>query len=77
MKDIDIAITRGSSTLWELTSFGIHSIIIPLKATGGDHQTKNAEYFHEKYGSDIIDEDSDLKSELTKKLNSYKDLRKN
>lgn len=30
----DIAITRGSSTLWELFYFGIHSIIIPLKATG-------------------------------------------
>ncbi len=72
----DIAITRGSSTLWELMYFGIHSIIIPHKYTGGNHQQKNAEYFQKTYGSDILDEDDQLELELFRKLNSYKNLRK-
>jgi len=77
MKTIDIAITRGSSTLWELYHFGIHSIIIPLKNAGGDHQTKNAEYFHEHFGSDVLDEDdTELPLQLFRLLQKYKDFRK-
>lgn len=77
LKNIDIAITRGSSTLWELNHFGIHSLIIPLKATGGDHQTKNAQYFHEHFGSDILDEDdTELNLKLFRLIRKYKDFRK-
>lgn len=72
----DIAITRGSSTLWELFYFGIHSIVVPLKATGGNHQYHNAEYFNENYGSDILDEDENLHLEMFRKLQKYKILRK-
>jgi len=71
----DIAITRWSSTLWELFYFWVHAIIVPLKAAG-THQFKNAEYFHEKYGSDILDEDDNLNLELFRKLQMYKPLRK-
>lgn len=76
MKNSDIAITRWSSTLWELYYFGIHSIIVPLKATWGDHQTHNAQYFHTNFWSDILDEDENLSLELFKKLQKYKSLRK-
>ncbi len=76
MKDSDIAITRGSSTLWELYYFGIHSIIIPLKTTGGNHQYYNAQYFNENFGSDILDEDENLHLEIFRKLQKYKGLRK-
>jgi UDP-N-acetylglucosamine--N-acetylmuramyl-(pentapeptide) pyrophosphoryl-undecaprenol N-acetylglucosamine transferase len=72
----DIAISRGSSSLWELFYFGIHTIIIPLKATGGDHQTKNGEYFKEKYGSNLLDEDTNLGLELFRLIQKYKDMRK-
>jgi len=72
----DIAITRGSSTLWELYYFGIHSIIIPLKATGWNHQYHNGKYFNEKYGSDLLDEDDNLHLEIFRRLQTYKDLRK-
>lgn len=72
----DIAITRWSSTIWELMYFGIHSIIIPHKYTGGNHQQINAEYFHENYGSDVLDEDNNLELELFRRLKTYKDLRK-
>jgi len=77
MKNSDIAITRWSSTLWELYYFGIHSIIIPLKATGWNHQTHNWEYFKKEFESDLLDEDSDtLNLEIFRKLQSYKSLRK-
>ncbi len=77
MKDSDIAITRGSSTLWELYYFWIHSIIIPLKATGWNHQTHNAQYFQKEFGSDVLDEDDEtLNLEIFRRLQSYKTLRK-
>lgn len=72
----DIAITRGSSTLWELYYFGIHSIIVPLKATGWNHQYHNWVYFNENYGSDLLDEDDNLHLEMFRKLQAYKSLRK-
>jgi UDP-N-acetylglucosamine--N-acetylmuramyl-(pentapeptide) pyrophosphoryl-undecaprenol N-acetylglucosamine transferase len=77
LKNIDVAITRGSSSLWELYHFGIHSLIIPLKATGWDHQTKNAEYFKQKFGSDVLDEDDgELNLKLFRLLQKYKTFRK-
>ncbi len=72
----DIAISRGSSTLWELFYFGIHTIIIPLKATGWNHQYHNGKYFAENYGSDLLDEDENLSLEIFRKLQKYKNLRK-
>lgn len=76
MQSSDIAITRWSSTLWELMHFGIHSIIVPLKATGWNHQTHNGQYFKEKYGFDLLDEESELSLEIFRKLQAYKDTRK-
>jgi UDP-N-acetylglucosamine:LPS N-acetylglucosamine transferase len=75
-KKTDIAISRGSSTLWELYFFWIHTLIIPLKATGWDHQTKNWEFFKERFGSDLLDEDTNLWLELFRLLQKYKELRK-
>lgn len=72
----DIAITRWSSTLWELFYFGIHSIIIPLTTTGWNHQQHNAEYFNKNYGSDILDQQDNLHLEIFRKLQKYKKLRK-
>ncbi len=72
----DIAISRGSSTLWELFYFGIHTIIVPLKSTGGNHQYYNGLYFQENYGFDMLDEDTNLNLEIFRKLQSYKDFRK-
>jgi UDP-N-acetylglucosamine--N-acetylmuramyl-(pentapeptide) pyrophosphoryl-undecaprenol N-acetylglucosamine transferase len=76
LKNIDVAITRGSATtLWELTVFGIHSIIVPITLAWG-HQIHNAKYFQEKYGSDIVDETQDLDTQLLEKLQKYAGLRK-
>ncbi|PZM86542.1 hypothetical protein DLH72_00540, partial [Candidatus Gracilibacteria bacterium] len=77
LKQTDIAITRaGATTLWELTMFGIHSIIIPLSESAGNHQTKNAEFFKQNYGSDILFENEQLAENIFIKLEKYKNLRK-
>jgi len=72
----DIAITRWSSSIWELYYFGIHSIIVPLKATGWNHQYHNAMYFQENFWSDVLDEDDNLHLEMFRRLQKYKPLRK-
>lgn len=76
LKNVDIAITRWSSVLWELYFFGIHSIIIPLEATGGNHQFHNATYFKEKFWSNILTEDPNLNIELFRHIQKYKEMRK-
>ena len=77
MKQTDIAITRGgATTLWELNMFGIHSIIIPLTESAGDHQLKNAQYFHKKFGSNIIIENNQAELELFRVLKKFKSMRK-
>ncbi len=76
MKRTDIAITRGSSTLWELYYFGIHSIIVPHKSTWGNHQYYNWLYFNANFGSDLLDEDENLHLEMFRRLQKYKTLRK-
>lgn len=76
MKKADIAITRWSSTLWELNYFGIHSIIIPLPHSAWNHQQKNAEFFHEKFWSNIIEENGTMNLEIFRLLQWYKQMRK-
>ncbi len=76
LKNVDIAITRwGATSLWELTAFGIHSMIIPI-TIAWDHQLHNAEYFGQRYGSDVLDERENLDEQLLKKLMAYATLRK-
>lgn len=77
LKQTDIAITRWwATTLWELTMFWIHSLIVPLKESAWNHQQKNAEFFHEKYWSEILEESENLSENILKKLEKYKNLRK-
>jgi UDP-N-acetylglucosamine--N-acetylmuramyl-(pentapeptide) pyrophosphoryl-undecaprenol N-acetylglucosamine transferase len=76
-KKSDIALTRaGATTLWELYNFGVHAIIVPLAESAWNHQQKNAEYFHEKFGSNILDEHENLSLEIFRLLQKFKDLRK-
>lgn len=76
LKNIDIAITRWSATsLWELNTFWVHSIIIPI-TNAWDHQEQNAMYFKKEFWSDILNENNFLSQELTKIVIKYKWLRK-
>lgn len=77
LKQTDIAITRAwATTLWELTMFWIHSLIIPLTESAWNHQQKNAEFFKKNYWSDIILENENLSETIFKKLEKYKNMRK-
>ncbi|MCH2188759.1 glycosyltransferase [Candidatus Gracilibacteria bacterium] len=77
LKDTDIAVTRGGATsLAELNVFGIHSIIVPLTESAGNHQSKNALYYKESFGSNVLDENKDLDLELFRLLKNFQDLRK-
>lgn len=75
--NIDIAVTRaGATSLWELTLFWIHSIIVPLEWSAWNHQENNAKYFSKNYWSDIILQWEELDKRLVEKLKNYVDLRK-
>ncbi len=75
-KSADIALTRWSATvLWELYSFGIHSIIVPI-TNAWWHQIHNAQYFKKHFESDILDENNNLSLEMFRRLKKYQNLRK-
>lgn len=77
LKTTDIALTRAWATsLWEQNMFWIHSIIVPLTHSAWNHQMSNADYFNEKFWSDILLDDEFLSDNIKNKLNRYKDLRK-
>jgi len=77
LKEVDIAITRWwATTLWELYYFGVHSLIVPLKGSAGNHQEQNALYFKENFGSEILEDNEELADKIVNKLTKYKDLRK-
>ncbi len=76
-KTVDIAITRAWATsLWELNSFWIHSIIIPLKESANNHQELNAKYFSDNFWSDIVLEEKNMELEIFRLIQKYKNLRK-
>lgn len=76
-RETDISITRWWATsLWEMYFFGIHSIIVPLSSETRGDQIENADYFKDKFWSDILEDNSELSLEIFRKLSKYKALRK-
>jgi len=51
-----IIITRAGSTLFEISSWGIPSIVIPITTTNGDHQRKNAFNYAHVGACNVIEE---------------------
>jgi UDP-N-acetylglucosamine--N-acetylmuramyl-(pentapeptide) pyrophosphoryl-undecaprenol N-acetylglucosamine transferase len=54
-----IVITRAGSMLFEIASWKIPAIVIPITASNGDHQRKNA-YAYAKTGAGIVIEENNL-----------------
>lgn len=52
----DLIISRAGSTIFEISSWGIPSIIIPITESNGDHQRKNAFAYARSGGSVVIEE---------------------
>lgn len=59
----DIIISRGGSTLFEIASWGVPSIIIPVMDSNGDHQRKNA-YNYARSGATIVIDENNLTPEI-------------
>jgi UDP-N-acetylglucosamine--N-acetylmuramyl-(pentapeptide) pyrophosphoryl-undecaprenol N-acetylglucosamine transferase len=59
----DIIISRAGSAIFEIASWGIPSIIIPITNSNGDHQRKNA-YNYARVGACEVIEESNLTSHL-------------
>lgn len=51
-----VVISRAGSTIFEIASWGIPSIIIPITHTNGDHQRKNAFSYAHEGGCNVIEE---------------------
>lgn len=62
-EESDICITRAGSTLFEISSWGIPSIIIPIAISNNNHQLLNA-YTFEKAGCGVVLEESNLKKNI-------------
>lgn len=59
----DLVISRAGSTIFEIASWGIPSIIIPITDSNGDHQRKNA-YAYARAGGCIVIEEANLTTNL-------------
>ncbi len=59
----DICITRAGSALFEISAWGIPSIIIPITNSNGNHQMINASTF-ENAGCSVVIEEVNLKKDI-------------
>lgn len=74
----DIIISRAGSAIFEIASWGIPSIIIPITNSNGDHQRKNAFNYARAGACEVIEEANLtshlLVSEIDKLLSSHDQL---
>lgn len=59
----DIIISRAGSSIFEIASWGVPSIIIPITDSNGDHQRKNA-YAYARSGACSVIEEANLTSHI-------------
>jgi len=58
-----LVISRAGSTIFEIATWGIPSIIVPITDSNGDHQRKNA-YAYARAGGCIVIEEANLTTNL-------------
>ena len=58
-----LVISRGGSTIFEIASWGLPSIIIPITESNGDHQRKNS-YNYARTGAALVIEENNLTPEI-------------
>ena len=64
-----IIISRAGSTIFEIASWGVPSIIIPIDTSNGDHQKKNAFNYARHGGAIVIEEDNLSSGVLISEIN--------
>ncbi|MBN2093938.1 MAG: UDP-N-acetylglucosamine--N-acetylmuramyl-(pentapeptide) pyrophosphoryl-undecaprenol N-acetylglucosamine transferase [Candidatus Zambryskibacteria bacterium] len=74
----NLIVSRGGSTIFEIASWGMPSIIIPISDSNGDHQTKNAFIYAKSEACSVLKE-SNLKPNIflaeIRKIMENQDLR--
>lgn len=63
-----IVISRAGSAIFEIASWGIPSIIIPITNSNGDHQRKNAYNYARSGACEVIDEENLTKHVLLSEI---------
>lgn len=69
-----LIISRAGSSIFEIASWGVPSIIIPITNSHGDHQRKNA-YSYARTGAALVIEESNLREHVF--LNTVKSVMEN
>ena len=64
----DLIISRAGSTIFEIASWGIPSIVIPITNSNGDHQRKNAFAYAHSGACSVIEEINMTKSVLIEEV---------
>lgn len=59
----NIIVSRSGSAIFEIASWGVPSILIPITDTNGDHQRKNA-FAYARNGACLVIEESNLTSNI-------------
>lgn len=74
-----VIVSRAGSTIFEIASWGIPSIIIPITDSNGDHQRRNA-FNYARSGACIVIEESNLSPHIflseIERLHSLPEIRK-
>ncbi|MCC6323734.1 UDP-N-acetylglucosamine--N-acetylmuramyl-(pentapeptide) pyrophosphoryl-undecaprenol N-acetylglucosamine transferase [Candidatus Nomurabacteria bacterium] len=52
----DVVLSRAGSTIFEIASWGIPSIIVPITNSNGDHQRKNAYNYARTGAGEVVEE---------------------
>jgi UDP-N-acetylglucosamine:LPS N-acetylglucosamine transferase len=52
----DVVVSRAGSTIFEIASWGVPSIIVPIKESNGDHQRANAFSYARAGACEVIEE---------------------
>lgn len=76
----DLIVSRAGSTIFEISSWGKPSILIPITDSNGDHQRKNA-YTYARSGAAIVIEESNLSpnilvSEINRLFDNPEEMKK-
>lgn len=73
-----LVVSRAGSTIFEIASWGIPSIIIPITDSNGDHQRRNA-FNYARSGACLVIEESNLSPHIflseIERLNSLPEIR--
>lgn len=64
----DVVVSRAGSTIFEIASWGVPSIIVPIKESNGDHQRANAFSYARAGACEVIEEQNLTANILTTEL---------